>query len=156
MEKNQPPFQFISPGNVFRYEASDQSHDVQFSYMEGMMVGKNVNLSNFKFVVEQFFKGFFRGQRIDFRFRPSYFPFVEPGLEVDIRIAASSSRKSAWMEVMGAGMVHPKVFEYAKYDSRSWQGFAFGIGLDRLAMLKYKIDDIRLLRLGDLRFIDQF
>lgn len=150
MEKNQPPFQFVSLGNVFRYEASDPSHDIQFSYMEGMMIGENISLANFKFVIEEFFKRFFRGQKIEFRYRPSYFPFVEPGLEVDVKL------EGKWLEIMGAGMVHPKVFEYGRYNPYDWQGFAFGVGLDRLAMIKYGVPDIRLFHSGDLRFIKQF
>lgn len=149
MEEHQPPFQFVVPGRVFRYEAIDQSHEINFYQLEGLMVGKDVSLSNFKFVIEEFFKKFF-GKKINFRFRPSYFPFVEPGVEVDIKIGGK------WLEVMGAGMVHPRVFEYAHYNPRDWQGFAFGVGIDRLAMIKYGIPDIRLFYSGDLRFIRQF
>lgn len=161
MEEHNPPFQIIVPGRVFRYEATDASHEINFHQLEGLMVGKNITLANFKFVVEEFFKRFFRGQKIDFRYRPSYFPFVEPGLEVDIRLAGSrkpvaGSRQSAWLEVMGAGMVHPRVFEYAHYNPRDWQGFAFGMGIDRLAMIKYKIPDIRMFYSGDLRIVKQF
>lgn len=164
MEKNEPPFQIIVPGRVFRYEATDAAHEINFHQVEGLMVGKNVTLANFKFVVEEFFKRFFsakggsssggKNQKIEFRYRPSYFPFVEPGLEVDIKMGGQ------WLEIMGAGMVHPRVFEYARYNpdlsSGGWQGFAFGVGLDRLAMIKYKIPDIRLFYSGDLRFIKQF
>lgn len=150
MEKNKPPFQIIAPGRTFRYEATDASHEVNFYQLEGLMVGKNVSLANFKFVVEEFFKKFFAGQKIEFRYRPSYFPFVEPGVEVIIKL------NDKWLEVMGAGMVHPRVFEYAGYNPRDWQGFAFGVGIDRLAMIKYKIPDIRMFYSGDLRFIKQF
>lgn len=150
MEENQPPFQFISPGRVFRYEAIDATHNIQFHYVEGMMVGKDVTLANLKFVFEEFFKKFFAGKKIQFRYRPSYFPFVEPGLEVDIKFG------NKWLEGIGAGMIHPHVFEYAHYNPREWRGFAFGIGLDRLAMAKYNIPDIRLFYSGDLRFIRQF
>ncbi len=150
MEKNKPPFQIIAPGRVFRYEATDASHEVNFYQLEGLMVGKNVSLANFKFVVEEFFKKFFAGQKIEFRYRPSYFPFVEPGVEVIIKLG------DKWLEVMGAGMVHPRVFEYAGYNPHDWQGFAFGVGIDRLAMIKYKIPDIRMFYSGDLRFINQF
>lgn len=150
MESAKPPFQIIVPGRVFRYEATDMSHEVNFYQLEGLMVGKDVTLANFKFVVEEFFKKFFAGQKISFRFRPSYFPFVEPGVEVDIKL------KGKWLEVMGAGMVHPRVFEYAHYNPKDWQGFAFGVGVDRLAMIKYGVPDIRLFYSGDLRFIKQF
>jgi len=150
MEKNEPPFQIIAPGRTFRYEATDASHEINFYQLEGLMVGKSVSLANFKFVVEEFFKKFFAGQKIEFRYRPSYFPFVEPGVEVIIKL------NDKWLEVMGAGMVHSMVFEYAGYNPRDWQGFAFGVGIDRLAMIKYKIPDIRMFYSGDLRFIKQF
>ncbi len=150
MESHNPPFQIIAPGRAFRYEAIDAGHEINFHQVEGLMVGKNISLANFKFVVEEFFKKFFSGQKIEFRYRPSYFPFVEPGLEVDIRF------NNKWFEVMGAGMVHPRVFEYAHYNPRDWQGFAFGVGLDRLTMIKYNIPDVRLFFSNDLRFIHQF
>jgi phenylalanyl-tRNA synthetase alpha chain len=114
------------------------------------MVGKDITLAYFKFIVEEFLKKFFAGQKIEFRFRPSYFPFVEPGVEVDIKL------KGKWLEIMGAGMVRPRVFEYARYNPKDWQGFAFGVGLDRLAMIKYGVPDIRLFYSGDLRFLKQF
>lgn len=151
METHEPPFQIIVPGRTFRYEAIDASHEANFSQVEGLMVGKNVSLANFKFIIEQFFKHFFKGKKIEFRFRSSYFPFVEPGVEVDIKFNGSK-----WLEVMGAGMVHPRVFEAAGYNPRDWQGFAFGCGIERLAMIKYNIPDIRMFYNGDLRFIKQF
>lgn len=149
MEKNQPPIQIIVPGRVFRFEATDASHEINFHQVEGLMVGEKVNLANFKYVIEQFFKKFF-GRETKVRFRPSYFPFVEPGLEVDVEL------NGKWLEVMGAGMVHPAVLDRVKLDPKKYQGFAFGMGLERLAMIKYKIPDIRLFYSGDLRFIDQF
>jgi len=149
MQTHQPPFQIIAPGRVFRYEATDASHEINFHQVEGLMVGENVSLANFKFIVEEFFKKFF-GQNIELRYRPSYFPFVEPGLEVEIKL------KNSWLEVMGAGMVHQKVFEAVRYNPYEIKGFAFGLGLERLAMIKYKISDIRLFYSGDLRFIKQF
>ncbi|MDP3901819.1 MAG: phenylalanine--tRNA ligase subunit alpha [bacterium] len=160
MEKHKPPFQIIVPGRVFRYEATDASHEINFHQIEGLMVGNGVNLANFKYVIETFLRQLF-GADIEIRFRPSYFPFVEPGLEVDIKLSSGqekliASRKSEWLEVMGAGMVHPNVFRAVSYDTNKIQGFAFGVGLERLAMIKYKIDDIRLFHSGDLRFINQF
>ena len=107
-------------------------------------------MANLKAVIEVFFQKFFNDKNIEVRLRPSYFPFVEPGVEVDMKF------KGKWMEIAGAGMVHPKVLENMKIDSREWQGFAFGMGIDRLAMIKYKIDDIRLFYGSDLRFIKQF
>ncbi len=150
MQSHTPPFQIIVPGRVFRYEATDASHAFNFYQVEGLMVGSDITLANFKFVIEEFFKKFFGGQ-IEFRFRPSYFPFVEPGLEVDIRMKGGK-----WLEVMGAGMVHRNVFDAVRYNPDTVQGFAFGIGLDRLAMIKYKIPDIRLMYSGDIRFVEQF
>lgn len=161
MEKHKPPFQIIVPGRVFRYEATDASHETNFYQVEGLMVGKDVMLANFKFVFEEFFKRLFR-KNIAIRLRPSYFPFVEPGLEVDVQCVRCGGKgcnlckESGWLEVMGAGMVHPRVFEAAGYNPRDLQGFAFGLGLERIAMIKYNIPDIRLFYSGDLRFIKQF
>jgi phenylalanyl-tRNA synthetase alpha chain len=149
METHKPPFQIIVPGRVFRFEATDASHEINFHQVEGLMVGEHVNLANFKYIITEFFKQLF-GAGTHVRFRPSYFPFVEPGLEVDIQL------NGKWLEVMGAGMVHPRVFDAVKYDPKKVQGFAFGLGLERLAMIKYKIPDIRLFYSGDLRFINQF
>lgn len=149
METHKPPFQIIVPGRVFRFEATDASHEINFHQVEGLMVGSDVNLANFKYVITEFFKQLF-GAGTHIRFRPSYFPFVEPGLEVDIKL------NGKWLEVMGAGMVHPQVFDAVKYNPKEIQGFAFGLGLERLAMIKYKIPDIRLFYSGDLRFINQF
>ncbi len=150
MEKNNPPLRIIIPGRCFRHEATDSTHDFQFYQVEGLMVGKNVSVANLKAIIEEFFKEFFSSSDIKIRLRPSYFPFVEPGFEVDIK------RKGGdWIEVMGAGMVHPNVFKEVGYVDE-WQGFAFGVGIDRLAMIKYQVDDIRLLYSSDLRFLKQF
>jgi phenylalanyl-tRNA synthetase alpha chain len=149
MENHQPPFQIIVPGRVFRYEAIDASHEINFHQIEGLMVGKDVSLSNFKFIIETLFKKLF-GEAIEFCYRPAYFPFTEPSVEVMIKF------KGKWLEVMGAGMVHRHVFEAVRYNPNEWQGFAFGMGLERLAMIKYNIPDIRLFYSGDLRFIQQF
>lgn len=149
MKKHQPPLRIIAPGRVFRYEASDASHDIQFYQVEGLMIDKDISVSNFKAVINEFLKGLF-GENVKIRLRPSYFPFVEPGFEIDM------NNGTGWLEIMGAGMVHPNVFKAAGYNSKDWQGFAFGIGIDRIAMMKYKIDDIRLFYGGDLRFLKQF
>ena len=149
METHEPPFQIIVPGRVFRYEASDFSHEINFHQIEGLMVGKDISLANFKFIIETLFKKLF-GEAIEFRYRPSYFPFTEPSVEVLIKF------KGKWLEIMGAGMVHRKVFEAVRYNPDEWQGFAFGMCLERLAMIKYNIPDIRLFYSGDLRFIEQF
>ena len=150
MEKHQPPLRIIAPGRCFRHEATDASHDVQFYQAEGLMVGHDVSVSNFKGVMEGFLKRFF-GPEVKMRLRPGYFPFTEPSFEVDIKREGKD-----WLEVMGAGMVHPNVFKAVGYTPGKWQGFAFGVGLDRLAMIKYKIDDIRLFYNSDLRFLKQF
>ena len=150
METHKPPFQIIVPGRTFRYEATDASHEINFYQVEGLMVGHDITLANFKFVIETFFKKFF-DKELEFRYRPSYFPFVEPGVELDIKLPGGK-----WLEVMGAGMVHRNVFDAVKYDRREVQGFAFGMGLDRLAMIKYGIPDIRLFYSGDVRFTEQF
>ena len=161
MEKNNPPLRIIAPGRVFRYEATDASHDVQFYQLEGLMVDKTISIANFLAIIQEFFSRFF-GKKVKVRLRPSYFPFVEPGFEVDMSclscggLGCSACKKSGWMEIMGAGMVHPNVYDACAINPKEWQGFAFGIGLDRLAMMKYKINDIRLFYSGDLRFLNQF
>jgi len=154
MEKNNPPLRIIVPGRVYRYEATDASHEIQFHQIEGLMVDKNISLANLKAVFEEFFKKFFsaKGGKVEVRFRPGYFPFVEPGIEVDIRLGFSPK----WLEVAGAGMVHPKVFKAAGYIPGDWQGFAFGMGLERLTMLCYGINDIRFFYSSDFRFLRQF
>ena len=151
MRENKPPFQIIVPGRVFRYEATDASHEINFYQFEGLMVGDDVSLANFKYVVGEFFKKFFN-KKVKIRFRPSYFPFTEPSVEVDIQIPG----KKDWLEVMGAGLVHPNVLKAVGYNPKHYQGFAFGGGVDRLAMLKYGIDDVRLFYNGDVRFVQQF
>lgn len=149
METHEPPFQIIVPGRVFRYEATDASHEINFHQLEGLMVGRNISLANFRFVIEEFFRRFFN-EHVEYRLRPSYFPFVEPGVEVDIKF------RGKWLEVLGAGMVHPKVFEAAHLNPRDLQGFAFGMGVDRMAMIKYNIPDVRMFYTNDLRFLNQF
>jgi phenylalanyl-tRNA synthetase alpha chain len=149
MEKNNPPFAIVVPGRVYRYEATDATHEVQFNQLEGLMIGKDITLANLKGVLAAFFKKLF-GKEIEIRFRPSFFPFVEPGLEVDMKWG------EAWLEMAGAGMVHPQVLKNVKISPREWQGFAFGVGIDRVAMIKYKIDDIRLFYGNDMRFLRQF
>ena len=150
LEAETPPFRIIVPGRVFRYEATDASHETNFHQVEGLVVGDDVSLAQYKFIIEEFFREFFVGSKVEFRYRPSYFPFVEPGVEMDVRVGKK------WLEVMGAGMVHPNVFAAAGYNPREFRGFAFGMGVERLAMIKYGIPDIRLFYTGGLRFIEQF
>ena len=150
MEKYQPPLRIIVPGRVFRYEATDASHEINFYQVEGLMVDKTMSAANFRAIIEEFLKRFFK-TKIEIRLRPGFFPFTEPSFEIDIRREGGK-----WLEIMGAGMVHPNVFKAVGYNPKNWQGFAFGIGMDRLAMLKYKVNDIRLFYSGDLRFLKQF
>ncbi|MGC8651280.1 MAG: phenylalanine--tRNA ligase subunit alpha [Minisyncoccia bacterium] len=153
METHQPPFKIIVPGKCFRFEATDSHHEFQFHQIEGLMVGENISLANFKFIIKEITEDIFKHQ-VDLRFRPSYFPFVTPGLEIDIR--PKNKPKSQWLEVMGAGMVHPDLFQTVGYENNTWQGFAFGLGVERIAMIKYGIDDIRLFFGSDIRFLEQF
>ncbi|MCH8986751.1 phenylalanine--tRNA ligase subunit alpha [Patescibacteria group bacterium] len=155
MESHQPPLRIIVPGRVFRYEATDANHEFDIMQLEGLLVGRDISVANFRAVIQEFYKRFFN-KPVQIRLRPSYFPFVEPGFEVDMRWKQGLPGQGEWMEMMGAGMVHPNVFGAVGYNPKNWQGFAFGMGLDRLAMMKYKIDDVRLLRLSDLRFLQQF
>lgn len=145
----EPPFAIIVPGKVFRNESTDNGHEMQFYQIEGLMIGKDISVAHMKGVLLEFFKRFFAGDNVDVRLRPSFFPFVEPGFEVDLK------RGEKWIELLGAGMVHPNVLENCGVDSKKYQGFAFGMGLDRLTMMKLKIPDIRLFYQGDLR-INQF
>lgn len=161
METHQPPFRIVAPGKVFRYEASDASHDIQFYQIEGLAVDKNISVANLKATIEAFYSKLF-GTAVKTRLRPSYFPFVEPGFEGDISCVNCSGngcsvcKQTGWLETFGAGMVHPEVLRRGGINPNEWRGFAFGMGLDRLAMMKYKINDIRLMHSGDLRFINQF
>lgn len=157
MKSHQPPIRMICPGKVFRNEATDATHEAQFFQLEGLMIDKDISMGHLKGVISYFFSKFF-GDEVEVRFRPSFFPFVEPGVEVDMMIAKNSHNKLSgkWIEIMGAGMVHPNVLEASGIDSSKYQGFAFGVGIDRLAVLKYDLDDIRLMYNGDLRFVNQF
>lgn len=150
MQKHQPPLRIIVPGRCFRHEATDASHEIQFYQLEGLVVDKNISAANFRAIIEEFLKRFFKTD-IEICLRPGFFPFTEPSFEIDVRRG-----KGTWLEIMGAGMVHPNVFKTVGLNPKNWQGFAFGIGLDRLAMLKYKINDIRLFYSSDLRFLKQF
>lgn len=150
MEKYNPPLRIVVPGRVFRHEATDASHEMQFYQLEGLMVDKIISVANFKAIIEEFFSQFFK-RKVKIRLRPSFFPFTEPSFEIDVNWEGDK-----WLEVMGAGMVNQEVFKSAGYIKNEWQGFAFGVGIDRLAMIKYKIPDIRLFYQNDLRFLKQF
>ncbi|MEX0919051.1 MAG: phenylalanine--tRNA ligase subunit alpha [Candidatus Paceibacterota bacterium] len=172
MQEHQPPFRIIAPGRVFRNEATDATHEAQFHQVEGLMVDRDVSLSHLKGTLEFLLKGLF-GDDVRLRLRPSFFSFVEPGLEVDISCFRCGGRarpddsvgrarhcilckQTGWIEVLGAGLVHPNVLSAGGLDPNEWRGFAFGVGVDRLSMLRYGVDDVRLFYAGDIRFINQF
>lgn len=160
MEKKTPPLKIIAPGKVYRCDA-DISHTPMFHQVEGLMVDEGISFSDLKGVLELFIHSFF-GKDTPVRFRPSYFPFTEPSAEVDIGCIFCAGKgcrvckTTGWLEVMGCGMVNPKVFEMSGYATDAYTGFAFGMGVERLTMLKYSIDDIRLFYENDLRFLRQF
>jgi phenylalanyl-tRNA synthetase alpha chain len=161
MQKNKPPFRIIAPGKCFRREATDATHEYTFYQFEVLVVGENINVGHFKYIGEQFFSKFFK-KDIKVRIRPSFFPFTEPSFEFDISCLICGGKKcksckgGGWLEIGGAGIVNQEVFVAAGYPRNKYQGFAWGFGLERLAMMKWKIDDIRLFESGDLRFINQF
>lgn len=156
MESHEPPIRVIVPGKVFRNETTDATHEAQFHQLEGLYVDKGVHMGHLKGTIEHFFSKFF-GSETEIRFRPSFFPFVEPGVEIDMMLKDSDSKlANKWIEVMGAGMVHPHVLRDAGVDPEVYSGFAFGMGIDRLAVMKYGINDVRDLYTGDLRFVNQF
>ena len=151
MEENDPPLRFIVPGRVYRNEAISYKSYCLFHQVEGLYVDENVSFGQLKGCLEYFVKKMF-GENCKMRWRPSYFPFTEPSAEVDIW----DDKRNQWMEILGCGMVDPEVFNNVGYDSKIWHGYAFGMGVERIAMLKYDIDDIRLFYNGDIRFLSQF
>ncbi len=161
MMKYQPPLKFIAPGKCYRRDDLDMSHTPMFHQVEGLAVDRSISMADLKGTLDFFCKKIF-GERVTVRFRPSYFPFVEPGAEVDISCTVCggqgcrSCKMTGWLEILGAGMVHPAVFEAVGYDSEKYTGFAFGMGVERIAMLKFGIEDIRFFYENDLRFLRQF
>ncbi|MBD3270652.1 phenylalanine--tRNA ligase subunit alpha [Candidatus Peregrinibacteria bacterium] len=156
MELKGAPLRIIVPGRVFRYEATDATHDSTFNQVEGLLIDKNIGLADLKGIMEEFLSRLFE-KDITVRFRPGYFPFVEPGLELDILWQKGKNGQSdKWLEFMGAGMVHPNVLKAGGIDPENNQGWAFGFGITRLAMIKYQIADIRQIHNSDLRFLKQF
>lgn len=161
MEKYGAPLRIIVPGRVFRNEATDARHEHTFNQVEGLMIDSDISLAHLKGVMQEFLTRLF-GREMKVRFRPGYFPFVEPGLELDISCTLCNAvgcrvcKYTGWIEFMGAGMVHPNVLRASNINPKKYQGWAFGFGLTRLTMMKYGIDDIRLLSSGDLRFLEQF
>lgn len=156
LESNGAPCKIIVPGKVFRNEATDATHEAQFYQLEGLHVDTGINLGHLKGTLEYFFSKFFSG-KTEVRFRPSFFPFVEPGVEVDMRLLEGDSKLAGkWIEVMGAGMVHPNVLKAGGVDPEEFSGYAFGMGIDRLGVMKYGVEDVRDFYSGDLRFVNQF
>ena len=143
------PVRKIFPGKVFRNEATDATHEAQFYQIDAVYVDKDVSLATLKGTLTHFYKRLL-GDDVELRFRPSYFSFTEPSVEIDVKF------RGKWLEMMGGGMIHPNVLKATGVDSSKWHGFAFGGGIDRILMVRYDIDDIRLLYSGDLRFVNQF
>ena len=161
LEKLGPPLKMIAPGRVFRNEEVDASHEHTFYQLEGMMVDRDVSIAHLIYFMKTLLSAIFQ-REVTVRLRPGYFPFVEPGFELDIRCLICDGKgcpvckQSGWVELLPCGLVNPAVLRYCKVDPEEWNGFAFGLGLTRLAMMRYGIDDIRLFTSGDLRFLRQF
>ncbi|MFH1782006.1 MAG: phenylalanine--tRNA ligase subunit alpha [Candidatus Omnitrophota bacterium] len=161
MEKEKPPIQIVHAGKVYRPDAVDASHSFMFYQIEGFMVDEGIVFSDLKGLLEKFAKEYF-GDNVKMRFRPHYFPFTEPSAEVDISCFICGGKgcrvcsHKGWLEILGCGMINPRVFECVKYDPLKYTGFAFGMGIDRICMLKHGIDDIRLFYENDIRFLKQF
>lgn len=160
MENSKPPLKVVCPGRVYRCD-SDLTHTPMFHQVEGLLISEDSSFADLKGIVEEFLRVFFE-KELAVRFRPSYFPFTEPSAEVDIQCVMCNGdgcrvcSQTGWLEVMGCGMVHPKVFEYSNIDTEKFAGFAFGMGVERLAMLRYGVNDLRLFFENDLRFLEQF
>ena len=160
METSPPPLRIIAPGRVYRSD-SDATHTPMFHQIEGLVIDKGITLGHLKWTLETFLKAFFERDDIVLRMRPSYFPFTEPSAEVDVGWSMDKGRRvvggqQGWMEVLGSGMVHPRVIANCGLDPDEWQGFAFGTGVDRLAMLKYGMDDLRAFFDGDIRWLKHY
>ena len=160
-ENQKPPLAIFSSGRVYRNEAIDASHNFMFSQTEGLLIDKNISMGNLLATAKTFLSAVLDKKDIDIRVRPGYFPFVEPGVEIDAACpfctdGCSICKKTGWIELLGAGLVHPNVLKYCNIDPEQYSGFAFGMGLERLAMIKYGIDDIRLFHSSKPHFLDQF
>lgn len=161
MENQELPIRIICPGRVYRCD-SDLTHTPMFHQVEGLVVDKNVTFAHLKGVIQSFLQMFFEQEHLAVRFRPSYFPFTEPSAEVDIECVICNGegcrvcKKTGWLEVMGCGMVHPNVFSHVDIDTEIYSGFAFGLGVERMAMLRYGVNDLRLFFENDIRFLSQF
>ena len=155
METHQPPIRIIAPGSAFRRDELDATHSPCFNQIEGLYVAENVSVADLKGTLEHFLKELF-GPKIRTRLRPHFFPFTEPSFELDVSATELGIKGKEWMEIAGCGMVHPHVFQAVGYDPEHYTGFAFGLGIERIAMILYQIDDIRLFYQNDLRFLHQF
>ncbi len=164
MRNNKPPIRIVAPGRVFRNESTDARHEAEFHQMEGLMIGKNVSVANFKAVIEGFMRKYLEKSNLEIRTRPGYFPFVEPGFEIDVTCfgCGGSDKKcqlcsgTGWVEIIPGGIVHPKVLEAGGIDPKKYQGFAFGMGIERIIMAKYGIKDIRDFLNSNTEMIKQF
>ncbi len=161
MEKHKPPVRLIAPGRVYRRDNLDLTHTPMFTQVEGLVVGEDISLADLKGTLFAFLRELF-GEERQLRFRPSFFPYTEPSAEVDISCASCTGagcqmcKRTGWLEILGSGMVHPAVFEAVGYDPERYTGFAFGMGIERVALLKWGVEDIRLFYENDLRFLEQF
>jgi phenylalanyl-tRNA synthetase alpha chain len=155
MKSHPPPIRIICPGRVYRCD-HDATHSPMFHQIEGLWVDEGISLADLKGTITQFCRAFFERDDIAIRFRPSYFPFVEPGVEIDMQWSRGANGEITYLEIAGAGVVHPDVLRNGGIDPEKYSGFAFGMGLDRLAMLKYGVNDLRLFFENDLRFLAQF
>lgn len=160
MQENGAPIRIIAPGRVYRMDM-DQTHTPMFHQVEGLAIGYDISMANLKWTLEEFCRAFFQVSEVELRFRASHFPFTEPSAEVDIRCSWENGTLKigpgdSWLEILGSGMIHPKVLEAGGVDSTKWQGFAFGVGIDRIAMLKYGIPDLRAFFDSDLRWLRHY
>ncbi len=155
MQEQDPPIRIIAPGRVYRCD-SDPTHSPMFHQVEGLLVDEDVTFVDLKGIIIDFLQSFFEDESLKVRFRPSYFPFTEPSAEIDIGMLDKNSNTTKWLEVMGCGMVHPNVFEKVGINTDKYSGYAFGLGVERLAMLQYQVNDLRLFFENDLRFLQQF
>ncbi len=161
MQSHEPPIRIVAPGRVYRRDDLDLTHTPMFTQMEGLVVGEGISLADLKGTLLAWARDMF-GERSRLRFRPSFFPYTEPSAEVDISCwscdgaGCAMCKRSGWLEILGCGMVHPAVFESVGYDAERYTGFAWGIGIERVAILRYQVEDIRLFYENDLRFLEQF
>lgn len=162
MENKKPPMAIFAPGRAFRNEATDASHDFMFTQGEGLVIAKDISMANLVATAKTFLQAFFEKEDLNIRMRPGFFPFVEPGVEIDASCTfcdgkgCSICKHTGWIELLGAGLVHPNVLKSGGIDPETYSGFAFGFGIERLTMIKYGIKDIRLFHSGKISFLDQF